>query len=298
MKMLSSFFNSVDQEKIKHLSGLIDAGVQFTELLKSRSHEVEEVTTETLALYATMTRNQYLLSRVYSAEGGYKLIREYTTELRAFVGGHLRSLLHNPLGIVVRYFLADMVNRPRSIHHNIDQLELLEFDILNKCRGYLEYKPNKFADNDLTEANLTPLYDELMALVNLLRGGADKRNLIRRTPSVVYYSDESEIRFEQSANYVTITYLIMKVAQAILIGESGFDDDYRKDRNELDQEFIIRDFNRISNGGTMKLTNMLCCFNQPKFFPVCVTDTNIPLDFVEKELLRNGLLMTKLAAKF
>lgn len=254
---------------VKYMSGLINAFKQFTEVINlSQAAELKAVDEKTLLIYASVTRNDYIISKFYSGQAS-RLVTDLRSELELFVEHRMIGLLTPMVSVIMDSFLSKATYPITDLP---DRIELVESEVLNRCRPFLSYRPNKFKDSPIDDMQLSDLYAVLYRLKTL-------------------FSKATIKNVAKSARYA---YLISEVAIALMIAKHRLDEDYDKDQNELDQDFILEDFSILSNLGSINITNMVCCIHEPRLLRLSVSNSNGVLGYQEKLLLRNGLMMTKM----
>lgn len=268
---------------VKYTSSLANSLLQYTEVLTMHDSKLRDVNNRTLRIYSSLSGNEYLMRASVEDDSTLSLLRH---EMEVFVEHRMIdtflpivSTLHTRIGAL---------SYDTKLRIPVE-IEILQSDVFSMCRPFTEYRPDKFKDEAITEMNLTNLYGMFNAL----------RSRFMNICTDMKSSTADRVRNAEvlpTSRIITITSLIAKIAVALLIARHHLDEDYDKDQNELDQQYILAEFSSLSNLGSISMVNLVCCMSDIEYVRLAVDNTRDSLGYYEKLLLRNGLMMTKMSS--
>ncbi len=283
------------KDRIKYMSGLINATIGLSQLLKEHEYELGTSTKETALIYSSVNNHSYLLGAMFSGAGD-QFTKEYAAELQYFSDNRIAKLLAMLVGPISSSMPGNSA-RSNSESFSNNSLLMLEFDIRNRCKAFEAYRPEKYKDHDIDGSELTDLYSDLSNLsymFSMMHHRLSGHHNDNNRSGKKYIPDDDDKGCTSLGNMLTVTNLIASVGQAIMIAENRYDEDYTKDRNELDQELIVGLFTKYSNMGQMSMGNIMNCILDVRLFRLAITNPETTLGTYEKLLLRNGLVSVKL----
>lgn len=282
-------------------SVLIDAFATVTDIM--RYHEVESFTEEIGSLYAMLTGNMFLLSRMYTCQTSP--VTELRPEMAAFIDNRIKFIFDTTITRIKSHFeIADDdsigdVFIVEQKYNEFSQLTLhdiqqLEFSIANICERVSEFKT--YRDEKLNFAT-NKTYDMKSILRFLLIKFAQvSARLTQPTRSninarVINRNDDD---LGSTRSVIILGLMIAKVVKSMLVireydGSEGWDD-----KRKILHDLIADKYAQYSTMGSLSCAGIICCYKNTNLIPSIIINKDGRVGTVEKSLLANILILSEL----